>query len=161
VQFEVRKGAARDIDLDIFDTLRGTTIYSTAKKSMGRAVFKTENNGTYRICFGNRFSTITEKIVVLTIGCGQLTPKENLELAITSEGLRTFVDDLLLLSDGMRAISEEQQYLKSRTIAHDEMAASTNSRVAYWSLFEAAMVCSVSAFQVYWLRSIFEQRRAA
>jgi hypothetical protein len=68
------------------------------------------------------------------------------------DGLQNFVDNVLLLSDGMRAISDEQQYLKSRTIAHDEMAASTNARVAYWSMFEAAMVFSVSAFQVYWLR---------
>jgi hypothetical protein len=36
VQFEVRQGAALDIDLDIFDTMRGTTIYSIARKQVNR-----------------------------------------------------------------------------------------------------------------------------
>merc|ERR1719229_2074007 len=53
-------------------------------------------------------------------------------------------------------ISEQQQFAITREEVHRETAESTNSRVVWWTLFEALALVSLAGFQVYYLRSYFE-----
>lgn len=66
---------------------------------------------------------------------------------------------LLQLSDALKTVEMEQDYMKMRERVHRNTNESTNSRVVWWSIFEVVLLLSTSLLQVYYVRKIFEVRR--
>jgi p24 family protein beta-1 len=75
--------------------------------------------------------------------------------------------ELWALSDGLSAIFDEQNYMVHREVQHHEskklysqkfifpfvlVAASTNSRIVWWSIFESIILVCVCLFQVQYLK---------
>jgi hypothetical protein len=56
-------------------------------------------------------------------------------------------------------LSDHQRYMRQREIDHREVVEVTNSRVANWRIMEAVVLVGVCAWQCYFLKSSFEQKR--
>lgn len=129
------------------------TVYSAKKTSRDHTAFTIANDSDiYRVCFGNRFSTLSEKTIDFTILCGANNAKRQLLLAIQRDSFGYVESNLVELADGIDGILAELSYLKTRHLAHEATAESTQTRVTYWALFEAVVTLSVALFQVVWLR---------
>ena len=61
VQYNVIRGGKLDVDVAISNP-RGTSIYKKNKKKQDTVRFQTEK-GQYSFCFGNKFSTVTHKMI--------------------------------------------------------------------------------------------------
>lgn len=79
--------------------------------------------------------------------------------------------ELELLKDGLRNVKEELQYLIVRERVHRNSlqrvwfhlisaAESTNSRVAWWSIFESGALVAVCALQIFFIQQFFEVKRS-
>lgn len=56
------------------------------------------------------------------------------------------------LANGLTAVKDEQEYIVIRERRHRNTAESTNARVKWWSIFQAIVLVSVVAWQVYYLK---------
>lgn len=57
------------------------------------------------------------------------------------------------LAIGLLAVKDEQEYIVVREKRHRDTAESTNDRVKWWSVLQAAVLFSVVAWQVYYLKA--------
>jgi hypothetical protein len=85
--------------------------------------------------------------------------------------LEVAVNDLSQTIKSMQ-VESEYQIMREKTHRHSKSSCcicvdvmmsiaseSTNERVVWWSVFEVFMVAAMSAFQIYYLRKIFEVKR--
>ena len=63
------------------------------------------------------------------------------------------------LSASLSGVKHEQDYMEVRERVHRSINDSTNSRVVYWSFFEALVLIAMTCGQVYYLKQFFEVRR--
>ena len=57
------------------------------------------------------------------------------------------------LAIGLLAVKDEQEYIVVRERRHRDTAESTNDRVKWWSVLQAAVLFSVVAWQIYYLKA--------
>lgn len=62
------------------------------------------------------------------------------------------------LTEQLRAVQQEQEFLGLRHQHHVRLNRNTNWRVTGWALFEAALALSVTYAQVRYLKRFFEVR---
>jgi len=154
-EFQVMSGGALDIDV-LLSGPDGKTIYSESKESEGEYMFNTESDGFYRFCFSNKMSTLTSKLISFNI----LDEEELISRPVKPEDIDPLENAILQLSDGLHTIQAENKYMKLRERAHRNTSESTNSRVLWTSILEWAVLCGMSLWQIYYLRSFFEVRRS-
>ncbi len=168
-----------DIDFTIVGP-NGQTIESGERVSNGKYAFKADMDGVYTYCFSNKMSTMTPKIVMFTIDVGEPTAELHPDAAsrkihslliiiIHSElinatskldGNHTKLEEMIKeLSGALRTVKHEQDYMNLRERVHRTINESTNSRVVMWSFFEAFVLLTMTAGQVYYLKRFFEVRR--
>lgn len=68
-------------------------------------------------------------------------------------------------ANGLKTIKDEQEYIVVRERRHRNTAESTNSRVKWWSIFQAIVLFAMVGWQVYYLkvrqaRSILDTTRS-
>jgi p24 family protein beta-1 len=73
-----------------------------------------------------------------------------------ADHLSPLENSILLLSDGLHSVEEEQEYMKLRESVHRDTAESTNSRVMWYSLLEVWVLIALNVFQLYYLKRDFE-----
>nr|CAG4643490.1 EOG090X0D99 [Ilyocryptus agilis] len=155
--FEVAEGGFLDIDFTIVGP-SGQTIESGDRVSNGKYAFKADLDGVYTYCFSNKMSTMTPKIVMFTTEVGETTP--DLGHADAAGGNHTKLEEMIKeLSSALRTVKHEQDYMNLRERVHRTINESTNSRVVMWSFFEAFVLLTMTAGQVYYLKRFFEVRR--
>lgn len=72
----------------------------------------------------------------------------------------TKLEDMIReLSGSLIGIKHEQEYMHVRDKIHREINEGTNSKVVWWSVFEAAILVFMTAGQVYYLKRFFEVKR--
>eukprot|EP00731_Ephydatia_muelleri_P023490 Em0015g1073a len=150
--FEVVEGGFLDIDV-LISGPDNRVIYSGERESNGKYTFSAHMDGTYKYCFGNEMSSMTPKIVMFNMEVGE-APKnhENDEQG----QLEAMVGEL---SQGLGVIKHEQEYMEVRERIHRMINDNTNSRVVWWSLFEAFLLVAMTFGQIYYLKRFFEVRR--
>jgi len=67
--------------------------------------------------------------------------------------------EIRTLAHGLTSVKDEQEYIVIRERTHRNTAESTNARVKWWSILQTAVLFSVVAWQVYYLKSFFEVKR--
>nr|CAG4642028.1 EOG090X0D99 [Eurycercus lamellatus] len=155
--FEVAEGGFLDIDFSIVGP-NGQTIESGERVSNGKYAFKADMDGVYTYCFSNKMSTMTPKIVMFTTDVGEVTVDNG--HPDTAGGNHTKLEEMIKeLSSALRTVKHEQDYMNLRERVHRTINESTNSRVVMWSFFEAFVLLTMTAGQVYYLKRFFEVRR--
>ncbi|KAG0196819.1 p24 complex component [Mortierella sp. GBA30] len=109
--------------------------------------------GRYEYCFSNIFSTVTEKTVSFNV---MVTKPYRPDSAQKEDPLSNEIREL---AAGIEEIKNEQEYTMARERTHRNTAESTNSRVVWWSLFQAGILLLVCVFQITYLKRFFEVKR--
>nr|CAG4636500.1 EOG090X0D99 [Eubosmina coregoni]SVE70051.1 EOG090X0D99 [Eubosmina coregoni] len=154
--FEVAEGGFLDIDFNIVGP-SGQSVESGQRVSNGKYAFKADQDGVYTYCFSNKMSTMTPKIVMFNTDVGE---QQTLDQGHPDSGNHTKLEEMIKeLSGALRTVKHEQDYMNLRERVHRTINESTNSRVVMWSFFEAFVLLTMTAGQVYYLKRFFEVRR--
>jgi hypothetical protein len=159
--FEVIEGGFLDIDVKIHGPDQ-KEIYRGDRESSGKTTFSAHMDGTYTLCFSNKMSTMTPKMVMFTMDVGD-TPKLDAEAGATGENVTLHhnkLEELVAeLSASLSNVKHEQEFMEVRERIHRAINENTNSRVVMWSCFEAFILLAMAFGQVYYLKRFFEVRR--
>jgi len=150
VTYQVDEGGHLDIDFWLDDP-SNDTIQKYPKSSTGTVSITAEIDGRYTYCFSNEMSTLQDKVVSFNVHGVIYVPDDGTIAPIERE-----VRDLAV---GLQAVKDEQEYIVVRERRHRETAESTNSRVMWWSIFQAVILFCVCGWQIYYLQSFFEVKR--
>eukprot|EP01132_Coremiostelium_polycephalum_P002689 gene2689-3335_t len=154
--FQVTQGGFNDIDFTIISPDK-RIVYSGVRETEGAKTLRSSYAGVYSFCFSNKMSSLTDKTVSFMLVVGDNSPMRD----VAKKGdLTPLTRSIMLLSDGVNAIKNEQTYFRMREAAHRNTAESTNSRILWWSVFEAFLLVAMSIWQIYYLRRFFEIKRA-
>ena len=129
-------------------------IYSGERESNGKYTFAAHMDGVYKYCFSNEMSSMTPKNVMFSMDVGD-APKDHLQGDDQSK-LEEMVGEL---SQGLAVIKHEQEYMEVRERIHRMINDNTNSRVVWWSVFEAFLLIAMTFGQIYYLKRFFEVKR--
>ena len=151
ITFEVIEGGFYDIDVLIYDP-EGRPIHTGVRESNGKYTFAATKEGAYKYCFSNKMSTMTPKVVKFNIDL--MEPTTSGKDGETS--LESMIQDL---SKGLTVVKHEQEYMEVRERIHRMINDNTNSRVVWWSFFEALILILVTIGQIYYLKRFFEVKR--
>jgi hypothetical protein len=150
-----------DVDLSIEDPT-GSSLHNAQRQTDGRVTLSAQVDGIHKICFGNKFSSLTVKVIDFEIVAKHKKPAtqplDELDAA-RAEDVDSIQAALFQLGDGLEEVEKELLYLRGRNSVHHFTNLSTNERVVNWSTFEAFMTIGVSLWQVWYLRRYFEIRR--
>merc|ERR1719272_186760 len=154
VSFQVAEGGFLDIDV----TIKGPDekiIYSGERETDGKYTFSAHMDGIYRYCFSNKMSTMTPKLVVFNVAIGGQTHSSSKEIDEKHDRLH---DSVRELAEALYNVKREQSLMDVREHTHRQINESTNSRVVYWSFFEAMVLLTMSIGQIYYIHRFFEVR---
>lgn len=159
--FEVIEGGFLDIDVTITGPDQ-KEIYRGDRESSGKTTFSAHMDGTYTMCFSNKMSTMTPKMVMFTLDTGD-TPKLDASTGAAGENVTLHhnkLEELVAeLSASLTNVKHEQEFMEVRERIHRAINENTNSRVVMWSCFEAFILLAMAFGQVYYLKRFFEVRR--
>ena len=163
LMFEVVEGGFLDIDVKITGP-DNKVIYQGDRETNGKYTFATHTDGIYKYCFSNKMSTMTPKIVMFSMDVAENHSNghqaggaaANANSTADHNKLEEMINEL---SNALTAVKHEQEYMEVRERIHRAINDNTNSRVVLWSVFEAAVLLTMTVGQVYYLKRFFEIRR--
>jgi len=162
MNFEVSRGGLLDIKMRITDgsntvVLERLAFFNkpdpAANEAEGRVSFVATSGGLYQICFDNRMSRWTAKIVSVNIPDPQQGSHHD-EIA-KLEHLGPMVDSVIKISDDLENILRLQAYYRTREQSHRDTQTSINSRVQWLAITEAFLLVVVTAVQLQVVRGWF------
>lgn len=104
-------------------------------------------------------STVTPKVVMFTMEVSD-APSGTPGAPGEQEAGHTKLDDMIReLSGSLVGIKHEQEYMHIRDRIHRDVNESTNSKVVWWSIFEAGILVLMTVGQIYYLKRFFEVKR--
>jgi hypothetical protein len=151
VTYQVGEGGHLDIDFWLTDP-EGGILTKHVKHSTGSTSVTAEMDGRYEYCFSNQMSTMADKEVSFNVhGIIYISEDDDIVAPVERE--------IRSLAIGLLSVKDEQEYIVVREKRHRDTAESTNDRVKWWSVLQTAVLFSVVAWQVYYLKSFFEVKR--
>ncbi|GJE84049.1 endosomal protein [Phanerochaete sordida] len=151
VTYQVGGGGHLDIDFWLADP-EGHAVHKHIKQSTGTVSVTAAKDGRHEYCFSNQMSTVVDKLVSFNVH-GVIYVDYDDTVAPIEREIRT-------LANGLTAVKDEQEYIVVRERTHRNTAESTNDRVKWWSVAQVIILICVVAWQVYYLKSFFEVKRA-
>ncbi|KIP01735.1 hypothetical protein PHLGIDRAFT_96735 [Phlebiopsis gigantea 11061_1 CR5-6] len=151
VTYQVGGGGHLDIDFWLADP-EGHAMHKHIKQSTGTVSITSEKDGRHEYCFSNQMSTVVDKLVSFNVH-GVIYVDYDDTVAPIEREIRT-------LANGLTSVKDEQEYIVVRERTHRNTAESTNERVKWWSVAQVIILFAVVAWQVYYLKSFFEVKRA-
>lgn len=124
--------------------------------------FTTENGGEFLFCFNDitdqsRLAYGYSRRVALELKTG-VDAKDYTELA-GKENLSKLEVEMRRIEDGVAEILNDLKYLRRREERMRDTNESTNSRVAWLSIFSVVTMVAVGAWQIYYLKRYFQQKK--
>ncbi|KJE95497.1 transmembrane emp24 domain-containing protein [Capsaspora owczarzaki ATCC 30864] len=155
VAFQVYEGGFLDIDIKITGP-DGKIVYSGDRETDAKYTFGASETGRYTYCFGNKMSSLTPKILMFTV---DIHTPEKPKPAGTEEHTDMLDSMVAQLHDHLTTVRRDQDYMEVREATHRGTNDSTNSRVLWWSFFEAIILVTMAVAQVFYLKRLFEVKR--
>ncbi|XP_005994234.1 transmembrane emp24 domain-containing protein 1 [Latimeria chalumnae] len=166
VEYQVIGGAGMDVDFMVVSPA-GILLVSEYRRSDGVHTVEPTEEGDYKICFDNSFSTISEKLIFFEVIF------DNLPEGVDLEDWSEMVEPDELLDIKMEDIKESVETMRNRLERSIQMQAvlrafeardrnlqeSNLERVNFWSAVNLAVMGVVAFLQVYMLKSLFDDKR--
>lgn len=159
LHYMVTSGGAMDIDVEIFSP-QETIVWRSEKDSENRVLFKSRSPGSYRFCFSNEMSTLSTKVVAFSVMVGDLANQRPGDGNGPSAPMDSLQRSILSIHQGLREIEEIQGYLRTRERSHRATTEVANTRIVVWSLLEIVAIVGMGFANVYYLRRMFNTKRA-
>ena len=154
--FIVQSGGYLDIDITVTDPAN-KVLYEAERQREDTFQFKASLDGAHRLCFSNSMSMVSAKVVSFHIYSGGALVHAD---AARAEHLTPLETAIAVTSEGLYNVHDTAVYLKYREIRHSATVESSQSRLMWWSIAECVAIISVSAFNIVYLRNLFEAKRA-
>ncbi|VDP11457.1 unnamed protein product [Onchocerca flexuosa] len=169
VKKKVVTGGQYDVDMTLQDK-EGKILYKGVKKQYDTFSWKTESEGTYKVCFSNEFSTFSHKVVYMDWQKGN---EGQLLASIATFNISSDVDKITsriaamtqletsasAIGDRLRLIDDYQTHHRLREATGRKRAEDLNERVLLWSLGQTVIIITLGIAQVLLLRSFFTEKR--
>jgi len=152
--FMVTSGGFLDINVRIYNP-DGSIVFENDREMEGALTFVTQKDGVYKFCFDNNMSTVTSKEVSFDIHVGRALTAHGVA---KKEHFTPLENSVLILSEGLKNVLNEQKYYTTRERACRDTNESTNSRVLWFNIFETVVLVGMGLWQVMYIRSLFEQK---
>lgn len=162
MKFEVIRGGLLDIKLRVADP-NGRGIVdklsffnkqdSQRNNAEGLVDFKAYVQGEHEICFDNRMSRWTAKMVTFEV----LSDKklDDHHEAAMLEDLGPMVDSVIKIADELDVIEKLQHHIRVQEQFMRDRLTVSNSRVHWISIFESVSLIAITVFQVKYIASWF------
>jgi len=157
IEFQVVTGGQMDIDVTLYSP-EETVIFTELRSSYASHDFTANSDGIYRLCFSNKMSTITHKIVYFDWAkAGDIDPLwEDPE---RPDGPETSLDrSIELIHEGFTKDRDYQTHHRLREASSRRFAENLFTKVHFWGFIQTLMMVMVSIGHVVILRSFFSDK---
>lgn len=143
---------SKDIDFTIYDPLQNVVFERKAKKE---AIFHIDakRQGIYVFVFKNT-KVMTGHSITFTYNSGNST-----NTILKSEHLTPVENNLLGIQKSIKDFQVDNQFAQLRQETHFKTVASANVNVFWFSLIESLGVIAVTAWQIYYIKKLLDNRR--
>jgi len=162
--WHVVRGGDLDIRVRMSDP-SGKVIFEelhSDEEDSGEHEFTPDEVGDYEICFDNRMSTWTPKVIAFSL----LTELDNEEEVPVHKAIPAGLADIYptetslnTLDTRMKDLHNHFRHLKTLEAQSRKTIENTNSRVMWISIGESLVLLGMSIGQIFYLRRFFETRR--
>uniref|UniRef100_A0A914CVA3 GOLD domain-containing protein n=1 Tax=Acrobeloides nanus TaxID=290746 RepID=A0A914CVA3_9BILA len=154
-----------EIDVTIEDPSE-KTLFQILQSRGHKFEFKTEINGSYKLCFKNRFSTVSHaKVVYMEWVSGDQTSKFNRikqeDLGRTRSSVPAMHDSLDHLADRLKTFENFQTHQRIREAIGRKRMENLANFVSYSSIWNIVLILIVGLGEVYLVRSFFNDEKSA
>ncbi|MES1913965.1 MAG: hypothetical protein MHM6MM_006106 [Cercozoa sp. M6MM] len=148
--YSVSAGGSLDIGIKVYGPDQ-QLVYEADKQHDGTFAFIASQNGQHKVCFDNSASAITSKTISFDFFAGDNPAAE----AVKSKHLTPLELRVRGLARSLKAVKDEQHFLKVRERTARNTNESTNARVLWWSVFDFLLVGVVGVANALLVRSMF------
>jgi len=152
--FRVTKGGNLDIDVKMWNP-DNTIVYEQDKQVEGSFMFVALQKGQFRLCFSNRMSTVTSKDVSFNLYVGSSLTSHGVA---KQEHFTPLENSVLVLSEGLKQVQNEQKYISTRERVCRDTTESTWTRLWAFTMLNALAAVIVAVWQIIYLKRLFEQK---
>lgn len=157
--YQVIYGGQFDVDVDMTDLSTDTKIYPTERKSHDEFYFTVTRNATYRVCFGNQFSSFSHKLVYFELRTEAFESLiDELGRGQKSTVLSFFENSIEVLHLYMSRAETMQVELKNRESGDKMVAEQLNMAVMVWSAAVTLVILLTTFGQVTILKNFFSDK---
>lgn len=158
LEFQVISGGNYDVDVVLYDE-NGNSVYNVQKKQYDSHSFTAQNDGIYKFCFSNEFSTFSHKVVYFDFQAGDEIPLTK-EMGAHQTALTQMETACVTIHEDLKIATDYQTHHRLRESQGRDMAEYLNERIQWWSVGEACLILSVGICQVVILRRFFAEKRS-
>lgn len=144
-------GGAERFDFTVIDP-QHNTVYSAKRKAEHKFEMKAEQQGTYTLCFYNQGRVPAYVLYHAHVGHHLSHDRA------THEHIDPLQESVTNVKEDISRLWEEYNYQKKREEVHRATNESTQWRVIFWAVLEAAFLVVFSIGQVLYIRSLFSQK---
>lgn len=161
--FEVTRGGLLDIKVRVMDPhdqpLHDALVFFNRREGQpeesGKVNVEANTNGEFKICFDNRMSRWTAKVVTFSMGGNFGVKDRGHEEIAKLEHLSPVVDSVLKIEEELTQIDKTQRHLRVLATIHSRDSASANSWMQYVAMGESALLILASIVQYRCIRNWF------
>lgn len=145
-------GDSKDIDFSITDPLQSIIFERRGKKE---AIFQVDakRQGIYVFKFKNT-KVMSGHSITFTFNSGNSTNQ-----VLKSEHLTPVEENLVNIQKSIKDFQVDNQFAQLRQETHYKTVASANRNVFWFSLLESIGVIAVTAWQIYYIKKLLDNRR--
>lgn len=158
IDFQVIAGGNYDVDCSVTDP-QGNVLYNEKKKQYDSFSHTTALDGVYKVCFGNDFSTFTNKVVYLDFRYGEEKPLFGPVSKTTA--LTQLESSCVSIHEVLKVVVESQTWYRLREAQDRTKAEYLLERVTFWSIGETVLLFVIGVGQVMLLKSFFVDKKSS
>lgn len=158
IDFQVIAGGNYDVDCFVTDPL-GNVLYNEKKKQYDSFSHTTASEGVYKVCFGNDFSTFTNKVVYLDFRFGEEKPL--LGVIDKTTALTQLESSCVAIHEVLKVVADSQTFYRLREAQDRAKAEYLLERVTFWSIGETVLLFVIGIGQVMLLKSFFGEKKSS
>ena len=161
VLWQVTAGGYKDIDVRVFDPHQ-KVVYSVDRQGEGDIRVPVRDSGRYKVCFGNRMSTVSRKEVTVALHIlddRTAVPRKLNDHAAKERDILPLNDLLTRLEQQIVQLKEHEHFLRESSLAQHVIAENSSKRVLLSIVSELFVLLIVNGWQINTLRSFFEVKK--
>ncbi|XP_050406593.2 transmembrane emp24 domain-containing protein 3 [Patella vulgata] len=156
-EYKVIRGGKLDVDAKVISP-NGKILYKQRQKQFD--TFELEpQNGEFKFCFSNEFSTISHKVIFFSIrpkNVKSLSGQLGLKVPTVKSASETSMDNI---NEYMTAVVDFQRIYRLKEAIGRHLGENLGQRVMWWSVFQTIIIVSTGFGQVLILKFLFTEKR--
>ncbi|ESO90127.1 hypothetical protein LOTGIDRAFT_192242 [Lottia gigantea] len=156
-EYRVIRGGKMDVDAKVVSP-NGKILYKQKQRQADTYELEPQN-GEFKFCFSNEFSTISHKVVFFSIrpkNVKSLSGQLGIKIPTVKSATETSFDTI---NEYMNTVYDFQRVYRLKEAIGRHLAENLSTGVLYWSIFQTIIVVSTGFGQVLILKFLFTEKR--